>query len=88
MLYSLNGAMKMEYLGYLIEQKCPIQKLFSLFHACCVSTDFGAAAISRENLEYVLNAMIADEKRVITKKAENLPEVVTTYRGESVRSTS
>lgn len=87
-LYSLNGAMKMEYLDYLIEQKRPIQDLFSLFHACYVSTDFGAAAISRENLEYVINTMTADEKSATTKKTESLPEVVTIYRGEGARSTS
>ncbi len=88
LLRNLNGQMKMEYLNTLLEEKRQIKDLFSLFQACYVSTDFGAAVISRENLKRVMDSMTDEEQKELQERKKNLHDVLTVYRGEGMKSTS
>lgn len=85
---TLNGTMKMEYLNWLLDEQKPVKNLFTLFHACYVSTDFGASVISRENLKKVMDFMTEEEKNDIEARKQKLSDVVTVYRGEGARSTA
>ena len=88
LLRNLNGQMKMEYLNTLLEENRQIKDLFSLFQACYVSTDFGAAVISRENLKRVMDSMTDKEQEDLQVRKQELPDVLTVYRGEGMKSTS
>ena len=79
LLRNLNGQMKMEYLNTLLEENRQIKDLFSLFQACY---------ISRENLKRVMDSMTDKEQEDLQVRKQELPDVLTVYRGEGMKSTS
>ena len=80
-IYALNDRMRMEYLRMLIDRDVP--GLYGLFLRVYPLSDYGCGSLGVDGMEKLLSRKTEAQAAETAKRLENLPDVVTLYRGES-----
>ena len=83
----LQDSMRIEYFEKLLSLGKPVNDLYGLFIAVYTQGDYGFSNLSAETFEKIVSSKTDAQKSETSSALKALPDVITIYRGQTVKGT-